>query len=539
MAINSAPNSEINFIGHGHSASVYRIMGDQQSIARKVFTGSKIANLIHTLFYGAPSDYSWCEAAVKAAFFRRRVLAQLVNFWFGSEVQVAAALSFGKDEQTGCWYLDTQFVAGRLAQLNTPFIASGEIEYHNLRDHIMKSLHHHLLQAGFIGTVWQAGMGQPCAYANFLWSEERAENGKNIWHWIDLESGMPAIFSHDPLKLLGYYIPQACKRRRILFDDLDIPALQEYLRANASSLGERLGEQSHAKLLEDAEALIQAHELWSQESRFSRSLSYHHGRGRITPAEFRYYRDHPVSWFMKLFPLMLREYMPRLSAYLKQSWRRLFPWLNPMIWMQYFLKLIFVRDFRIAFCEVFVHQGIAHWQKSHQMTERQGKTLEDEMKKTKAQQFLADFGVHLAFKPLQYFFRLIVIPISWNAGLITTATAGILIFFIGIFLRFSYTLFRCLEELLRRHPPPLVALLVSCLPVIGTNAFPIQMLQAAGKGGLLSQFIIYEFFSRIAGYIPIWGGRHTGCDYTINRFIHRFINLIRGRRKKLKIGTNP
>jgi hypothetical protein len=142
-------------------------------------------------------------------------------------------------------------------------------------------------------------------------------------------------------------------------------------------------------------------------------------------------------------------------------------------------------------------------------------------------QYLADFGVHLAMKPLGYALRPLIL---WAglAGVLPGEWATLLFLFCGLLLRTSYVLFRTIEDLVVRRAPAFVALLVAPIPTVGTLAYACQMLHTARSGHRVAQFIIYETCSAVAARIPIWGGRDSEWDHFFNRVAHGLIHLAEG-----------
>ena len=125
------------------------------------------------------------EAAIKSAFFRRKVLSKLLSCWFGDRLTIAAPIGTGKDQQTGYLYLDTDFIKGETARLYNPFSLAHISEYHDLKKMIFPQLQSHLMSAGFIGTLWQVGYGQPCSIPNFMCVKFDEDKTKEKWVWID------------------------------------------------------------------------------------------------------------------------------------------------------------------------------------------------------------------------------------------------------------------------------------------------------------------------------------------------------------------
>jgi hypothetical protein len=519
MSLSAAQNKDV-FLGKGRSAKVYRLAGKAGPVARKIFTGSRTANLIHTLFYGAPLDYQWCEPAIKAAFYRRKVLGHLLFYWFENTLGIADTLDWGIDPADQAYYLDTTYVDGHPATICTPFRCDEDREFIELQNKILPKLQQHLIEAGLIGTVWQAGKGQPCGFPNFLRTNTA---GDLKWRWIDAESGVPAIASYHLPSLLGFYIPRAIKRGRILFDDLDIDEFRSYLKTHEGELRKKLGPSDYTNLISVAERLVSAHEEWQKQNRISRSQGYFLFKGRICADEYGYYSKHPFRWYFWLVMFFLKTTLPKYCRTFVEELPRFLRTINPWRWLRFFFKMFFINSFRIEVSNNFTSKGIRIWQNMGRIDQQQAEELQKALDTEQSNQYLADFGIHLAIKPLGYLFRLTLIPFLWQQGLLSAELAAILFLFCGMILRTSYSLMRCLESILQLKPPPLLALFFSPLPSVGTLAFPAQMIYSARAGHRLSQFIIYDSLSKTAEHIPIWGGRDTLWDHRLNRLAHWII----------------
>jgi len=510
-------------LGNGRSAVVYRMETEQGDTARKVFTGSTAASIAHLFFYGSPLDYRWCEAAVKSAFYRRKTLRPLLKYWFGETLRIADTYDWGRDEVKSALYLDTEYIEGHQARLFSPFLFKQKTEIYHLRNQIMPQLQKHLKQAGLIGTVWQAGYGQPCAFPNFLCVRHGEHENEHRWVWIDAESGVPAIVSYHLPSLFGFYIPRALKRRRILFDDLDAQQLRDYLRQNETELKESMGCGEWTKLNENAEKLMDMQGQWAMETRLSRSVGYYFFRGVVTEKQRDYYQCHKLRWYgflarylSKKIPRKLKQ---KIVEYMPLIWERI----RPIEWFKILVAGIFSTEYRIKLSRKFTMRSIDRWLCYHRITPEQQKRLIKKLHENNNNMWLADFGVHLAIKPLGYLLRFTLIPLLVMFDVVSIPVAGILFLFMGNILRTSYTLFRAFKCLLNRQPIPWTALLLTPVPTIGTLAFPCQMLHNACKGHLISQMIIYETCSAAAAAIPVWGGRDNGWDHRFNQFAHRII----------------
>lgn len=513
------------FIGKGRSGSVYKLHGPDGLTARKIFTGSRAAKLLHLLFYGAPCDYIWCESAVQAAFHRRQVLNRLVSFWFGERLHLATTYGWGWSEKEKGWFLDTEFISGHSARLYSPFYYGQKAEIHDLQGHILPTLQKHLSKAGFVGTVWQTGYGQPCAIPNFLCVDDDHEGGPPRWAWIDAESGVPAIVSYDLRALFGFYIPQALKHRRVLFDDLDADTLRGYLAEHDAGLRTHLGEEDFTAFMHEVEELIDAHRRWSQETRFSRSLGFYRAKGLISDAEYADYLQHPVSWYWHLLTSQLRRLPRRLWSRIREGMPKFLTLVNPLRWIRFFYSLFFSRSYRLEISCAYARYGINEWRKSQRITGEEAEILESELLSRDSSQYLADFGVHLSMKPLGWILRLTLVPFLLLNGVISIEVSGILVVFMGTILRTLYALIRGIEDFFMGRGLPGLALLVAPIPSLGALAYPCQMLHSARKRHLISQFIIYESCSAVAAHIPVWGGRDTLWDHRFNRLAHAIIAM--------------
>ncbi|MCF7849514.1 MAG: hypothetical protein K9M45_11750 [Kiritimatiellales bacterium] len=510
-------------LGNGRSAVVYRMETDHGDTARKVFTGSTAAAILHLVFFGAPLDYRWNEAAVKSAFYRRKTLGLLLKCWFGDTLSMADAYGWGQDNVASALYLDTEYIAGHLARLFSPFLFNQKTEIYHLRNHIMPKLQKHLAEAGLTGTVWQAGYGQPCAFPNFLCVQHGEHEDDHRWVWIDAESGVPAIVSYNLPALFKFYIPQALKRGRILFDDLDAEQLRDYLKQHEAELKEALDSAEWVALNENADRLIEVQAQWTSETRLSRSVGYYSFRGIIDEEQRDFYLKHKLRWHGFLARYLFKKIPQKLLEKIREYLPLIKQKIHPIEWLKFLFAGLFSAKYRLELSRRFVTRGIEHWLRYHRITPEQRDTLLGELHDKDKNLWLGDFGVHLAVKPLGYLLRFSLIPLLVHFNVISLGMAGILFIFMGNALRTSYTLFRAIECMLKRQPVPWTAMVITPIPTFGTLAFPCQMLHSARKGHRISQMIIYETCSASAAAIPIWGGRDNGWDHRFNQFAHRII----------------
>ena len=128
-------------------------------LACKVFDSSGVTKLVQWFFFGAPNPYVWNQDAIACAELRRRILTILVDFWFGGRVRVADAVGHHWNEVAGAYELRTRFCDGRPPRLLHPLRTSDTHEHLELTDDILPVLQERLVEAGFDGLLWQAGLG--------------------------------------------------------------------------------------------------------------------------------------------------------------------------------------------------------------------------------------------------------------------------------------------------------------------------------------------------------------------------------------------
>ena len=507
----SSVNDLGEFLGNGRSAVVYKCRRDKMDVARKIFCGTDLTNLILTIFYGAPVDYQWSKPAISAAYHRRKVLKGLLKFWFGDEITIADSVSTGIHQATNEQYMDTEFIKGRVAALYTPFSKDSLIEFKELKYKIFPKLQRHLMDSGMDGTVWQAGYGQPCAIPNFLFSDKLQK-----WIWIDAESGVPAIVSYNIKKLITYYIPKAFKFRRVMFDSLDCESFQKYLDTNKDAIKSSMSDEEFNTFENSCSSLIEASKEWQSLSRNERSRGYFLFTGKIDEEQNEYYKEHSILWMIFLIKSFMSRDFPKLVIHLGQKIKKYAVRLNPVKLLVFCAKSISSGEYRIETAHNHIERKIDKWLDKGRLTEDQAKTLHGELDDNSARKYLSDFGVFLLFKPLGYIIRALV-AFMYAKGLIDEAITIFIMTFISIILRTTYSLYRCVEDIITSREVSWVALMISPLPMVGTLAHPCQMLHSARKGHSISQFIIYEILSSIASKIPIFGGHESEIEYQLNR----------------------
>lgn len=192
---------------------------------------------------GAPNPYVWNSDAVQCAKLRRNILKTLVPVWTDGKVSVADAVAALRNEDHKTYELQTEMVRGWAAHLRHPLSDAFDGETEQLWHVVMPNLRKHLQAAGFHGLLWQAGERNPGALNNFLFAPDppgetscatSEQPGK--WVWIDLESGVPAIFPISPKVLVTYSLRHWWCLGRPMFDDVDVAQFIDHLEVRSGDL---------------------------------------------------------------------------------------------------------------------------------------------------------------------------------------------------------------------------------------------------------------------------------------------------------------
>jgi hypothetical protein len=519
-------------LGEGRSGVVFRT-ADAQGLprARKVFDSDALTKAVQYFFLGAPNPYAWNEHAVQCALLRRRILAPLVEHWFGRELRVARALGQDWNEEFRAYQLWAEFVEGRPLRLHRPFDRRGRDDLRELQERILKPLQAHLAEAGFDGMVWQAGRGNPVALGNFLREGGGEGAGPARWAWIDLESGVPALFPLGVHHLFKFYLPCSWRLKRPLFDDVDLPRLRAWLREQRAALVRSLGEDELPQVISDVEALAYHQDEWKNQPRHRRSIAYQLRKGSIDVRAAGWYARHPARWYAfearrlvsKGLAAVARGSTRCLSSLRRFPWRRFFRGAVHYTWSQ---------AYRLELAQRFVAHRIDSWQRREQLEPHEAAALRARLTHEESCSWLTDFGVHVAVKPFVKAAEIFVLPALYAGGLIDEATLGVGLLMGGSIVRTLYTLARAAQATLTGHERPWIALGVGTLPVLGNLAYPIQIAwTGAGREEPLAQFILYDGCAVLGGKLPIWGGRDTLTEHATNHLPDLVLGLAAGSRR--------
>lgn len=513
-------------LGAGRSGRVYQMDTQVGPIARKVFFGDAITHSLHYLFFGAPNPYIWNPDAVACAYYRRNILAALVSVWFGDRLRLSRALGMGWDPQTQAHYLDTEFVEGRPVALCQPFRTEGDRELPEQVHTIMVPLQRHLQQSGFDGLLWQVGKGNPSALNNLLLTDDPSQPCR--FAWIDLESGVPALFPLNPLALLTFYVPQALRRGQALFDDVDLPKLRQYLRDQRPGLEDKLGPKTYADLLKQTDYLAEHQARWKSLRRLEGCLRYHQAKGRLTEAEVQAALKQPWRWYGPALGRLARK----LGGWLLRLPQRMVGRLARIDyrhWLAQVTRSCLSHGYRMELARNYVAHRVEVWADRGQLRHDDAQQLIQRLDCDRSSDYISDFCVHLAIKLPVKLVRFALLPVLYGAGLINGWLLAVLLVAGGLIARQIYTLGRCLEALIKGQSVPWVALAVGFIPFLSSAAYPCQMVYSATRRqrDRVAQFILYDGFTRLGSWVPGWGGPDTLVEHWFNRAAH---HLIRGLR---------
>ncbi len=516
-----------SWVGEGRSAVVY-LGHDQQGrpIARKVFTGDTASKLILYLLTGSANPYTWCEDAMVCAVIRRRILTTLTRVWFGVHLKLPRHDGWGWNEHYRAFELRSELINGHHAPLRYPG-DTGKFDYFKvLRDKVMKPLQQHLKEAGFDGLVWQAGKGNPVAANNFM-LESKSPDGLR-WAWIDLESGVPALFAMNPITTIAYYLPKSLQHRRWLFDDVDTNKLQTYILDHHDQIIELSDAEAYAALLQDVTQLEKHQTAWRSLRRYQRNIAYEHSQQRLSNEQVEWYGAHPLRWYVYIIPVtFMRVFAAMGKAVTRMThWLRTFPYRYTA---RRSLRYIVSSRYRWGVARWLVARSIRTWLKRGFIEPDVACRLRSELKQDEASGYLTDFSVHIVIKPLVKVTQWGLLPALLVSGVISEVTFAVLLMMGGSIARTLYTSSRLLQSLLIGQRLPWVALLIGLLPMVGNAAYPVQLIHSSTeKAGGLARFIVYDIAATIGRAVPIWGGSDSQVEHFFNRGCDVIVRTLSG-----------
>lgn len=549
-------------LGEGRSGVVFQSRDKSgKDIAIKVFTGGDfLTKLVNYVFYGASSAYACNENAMLSSHYRRNILTELVEYWFGTKLRVAESLGVKWNDEFKAYELQTEFIDGRNAALHHPFSEQKEGELSDLVDNVMRPLQDNLIEAGFDGSVWQAGKGNPVASNNFLLKNKDDGDYENKWVWIDLESGVPALFPLSLSSLFSFYLPKSIRHRRPLFDDVDINKLKEYIKGHKEDLESKFGSERCSSLCDKVDLLEFYQEGWKSVRRADRGITYQLKKGRITQEQADWYSGHPYIWYGREVVRAAWKGCNKLLGDL--------PWalFNKLCLADYkkiilnSLKFVFSEKYRSKLARDYVAKRIDEWKERKQLEDHEADFLRHQLETESTTHYLTDLLVHAGIKPLEMtVFPPLALALYFR-GSIDYKTSGALVVWGGSLTRTAYTAGRIAYNMMKpenlkkipkipsdvsqfltdtyhisydlgikegiKHAAGkilgierLIALGVGMVPTLGNTAYPVQMMYSGSSVDKdIGKIMLYDLFSTIGKSFPIWGGRDTLTEHFFNHF---------------------
>ncbi len=522
--MNLALIEQKKFIGNGRSAKVFLSYKGEEGIATKTFTGEPVSKFILFILTGSANPYTWCEDAINCALIRRRLLSKLCQLWFKDKLRLPKTYGHRWNPAQKAFEIDAEFITGHHAPLLTPLKRKSKSYMSELRREIMNPLQDKLIQSGFDGLVWQAGKGNPVAASNFMLL--RDEDGTEQWIWIDLESGLPALFAMNPLSTLFYYLPKCVKHSDWLFDNVDTDQLIKYLENHKEEIIKALGLKTYRQLCIDCELLSTTQKKWKNIKRYKRSLYYAASQEKISDVEKRYYENKPLRWYLKSLMLFLKAFVIKV----KDTTEEIFDAFYNFRYKKLFRRIYFYFSdsrYRWGTARWFLKREIDKWHSRKFLNDEESAFLKEELKNDEISAYITDFSIHVGIKPVVKLIAWILIPFLIAAGICDLQVGALLIIGAGPLARTAYTIWRITHSLVKsRSHFPMLALTIGVFPVIGNLAYPIELLyRSAGKKDMLAKFIAYSFSAKVGAKIPIWGGKDSEIEHFFNKICHKILNF--------------
>jgi len=517
----------LRWVGRGRSANVFVTEGDSDArVAHKVFTPDSVGKLVFYLLNGAPNPYGWNEQAILTAVVRRRVLTKLCRFWFEGRLTLPETYGWGWNEHAGAYEIRCEFIEGRHLPLRGPADRPSDAWLADLTEGIMAPLQARLEEAGLDGLVWQAGRGNPVAASNFMLRNSHEEEGGAApgWVWIDLESGLPAIFSNSPREQLTFYLPRCWHYKRPLFDDTNVQKLRRYIGSHRDEIEKKLGESSADELLAAAEEL-EYHQLrWKSMKLIERGVSAALAGGAITLQQAAFYTAHPVRWCAAL----LAKGVEKGAVSGVRRARRAIEWFTQFDFrdlLSNFGRFVTSQRYRTELSRRYVTRRIGAWAERGSLGAPLVAVLERELEQDESSAYISDFGVHLMIKPFMKALQWWIFPALFLMGVIDEVVLAAVLVAGGGFGRTVYTLGRLAQAAVAGQRLPWIALGLGTLPVAGNIAYPAELVACSvGNAQVLARFILYDVFASMGRAIPVWGGADSLTEHRMNRLPDTFGN---------------
>ena len=344
------------------------------------------------------------------------------------------------------------------------------------------------------------------------------------WIWIDLESGVPAIFAMNIFSTLTYYLPKCLKHKEWMFDTVDVAKLESYLRDNKHELEKDLGQEVYGNMIADTEELNETQNRWKNIKRYKRSIHYAKSQGKITEEESEHYLSRPLAWYMNSIISFMFAFFRKIG----KGFRKVKNIILNFKYARFFhhgFKYTTSARYRWGVARWYLQKEVKKWYARKSIDVEDRKFLLSELHKDDVSSYLTDFSVHLALKPLDQIITFLVIPIIVASCGWDVSTGIFLAMAVGPATRTIYTLWRFTHSLAKRQNYPVIALIVGALPVVGNLAYPAELFfRGTGNRDMLAKFILFAFSAKIGAKLPIWGGKDSGTEHFFNRWSYKLLS---------------
>ena len=262
-------------------------------------------------------------------------------------------------------------------------------------------------------------------------------------------------------------------------------------------------------------------ERWRSLGRIQAAIAYQAARGRLTPADAEYYGRHPVRWTWREARRAGRKLAmaaPAVAVRLGSVLRTI----DPRLVLSNVWQFVSSQEHRTGIAQTYVRSRITRWQARGQLGAEDARALREELDATESTSYLTDFGAHLGMKATFQLLEFAIIGALAGAGVIGVVWIAVIVALDGLIYRSTYTSYRSVGAAARRQPLPWVALAVGLVPLLGSLAYPAQMVHSAReRRECVGRFIIYDTLTRLGTRLPIWGGADTLTEHWFNRLAHR------------------
>ena len=524
-------------LGSGKAARVLlvkRVNGEL--VAEKQFVhGNILTRGLYKLCFQAPLPYRTNRFAIASAYYTRKVVMHLTEFWFGTP-RVADARYIRWDDGNCGWVLGTEYIEGRGPN---PLLRNGNYEIFEL-EAFMDRLRDHLMESGLYGPIWQSDKSLSVPTSNFLL------NGKNEWIWIDLEAAVPNLRF---IKNKSYLKESKMEGFSPLFGDIDFDKLFEYMEKNRDRIKNYKLLKSYANKLRhfmvewkyreiaifrtaseykikesekkkrNMEITNQYLDAWREEYGLSYSMEIRIRRSRFFLLLFMAFAD--------LFYIVLnRQYFNRWieQKYQKLEDRGRIPaGYRKNITINWIMSKFLFKELQLwlldpHYKEVYKSFGVFYFDQKIKDFETKKRLSEDEivalrsgMKVSAA--YMKGFGYHLLIKPISLYTD----TISIGGVIVTGSWEPLLIMLITPAMRVVATLILWIQEWLKGERLKIgIALVVGGIPKFGIFGFPAQMYRTEHA---IFRLLSISTLSGMGKKVPVFGEDNSTLEHW---FIRRY-----------------